>query len=224
MQNHNSESGYYRNQPNPGGCLSKLSMKMRKKMYLKLIEITGADSRMKILDVGVTNDRRIESNFLEKLYPYKENITTTGIEDASFIQKECRGVKFIQADGMNLPFGNRSFDLVTCFAVIEHVGNNTKQKQLINELCRVGKSCIITTPNRWYPIEVHTMMPFIHWLPPECFRKILRVTGQVFYSKEKNLSLLDAKTLKRMIPERMKVNEHHHRLMGIVSNLFFHLK
>jgi 2-polyprenyl-3-methyl-5-hydroxy-6-metoxy-1,4-benzoquinol methylase len=216
-----SKSSYYAEQPNPGNLLSKLSLKVRERMFATLMEITGADSRTKVLDVGVTNDERIESNFLERLYPYPENITAVGLEDASFLESKYPGVRYLQADALNLSFADKTFDLVTSFAVIEHVGCRDDQQRFVQELCRVGKSCVITTPNRWYPMEVHTMSPLIHWLPPGAFRTILRTLGKEFYAQEKNLNLLDAKTLRRMFPKNMKITEHHNRLLGIVSNLFF---
>ena len=38
--------------------------------------------------------------------------------------------------------------------------------QLIAECSRVAKRMVfLTTPNRWFPIEVHTALPLIHWLP-----------------------------------------------------------
>jgi 2-polyprenyl-3-methyl-5-hydroxy-6-metoxy-1,4-benzoquinol methylase len=222
MTEHTSESGYYDNQPNPGGLVSSLSFRVRKRMFAAMMSITGADERTAILDVGVTNDTRQESNFLEKLYPYSEKITAVGMEDASFLQEQHPGVTYVRADGTNLPFRDKSFDLVTGFAVIEHVGSRPNQRRFVRELCRVGRSCIITTPNRGYPMEVHTMMPFLHWLPPETHRKALRLLGKAFYAREENLNLLDAVTLRGMFPESMTVSEHHHRLLGVVSNLFFY--
>jgi len=222
MKRQNPESSYYKHQPNPGNFVSRLSHEVRQNMFKTLMEITKANSQTKVLDVGVTNDTREESNFLEKLYPYPENITAIGLEDASFLEKEFQGLKYIQANGMHLPFADKSFDLVTSFAVIEHVGCRENQKKYMLELCRVGKRCLVTTPNRWYPAEVHTMMPLIHWFPPEIFRKILRKIGKNFYSEEENLNLLDAKSLKYMFPEDMNVTAHHYRLLGMVSNLFFY--
>ncbi len=37
---------------------------------------------------------------------------------------------------------------------------------LLAECCRVAhRAAFVTTPNRWFPIEVHTRIPFVHWLP-----------------------------------------------------------
>ena len=35
------------------------------------------------------------------------------------------------------------------------------------------KIFFITTPNRFYPIEFHTKLPLIHWLPKRIHRFIL---------------------------------------------------
>lgn len=217
-----SESGYYENQPNPGNLVSRLALSVRLKMYDKLIKVAKPTSTTKILDIGVTNDKREESNFLEKLYPHKENITAVGLEDALFLQNEYPGLKYVKANGCDLPFEDRSYDLVTSFAVVEHVGTRSNQRKFVQELARVGKSVIISTPNRWYPMEVHTMMPLAHWLPSGQFRKILKMVGKEFYAQEENLNLLEAKSLRSMFPPEMKVTPLHHRLLGVISNLYFY--
>jgi hypothetical protein len=35
----------------------------------------------------------------------------------------------------------------------------------VGELCRVAPQVFLSTPNRWFPLETHTLLPFIHWLP-----------------------------------------------------------
>ena len=219
-----SESGYYANQPNPAGFVSNLSFRVRRQMLAALLEITGATAETTILDVGATTDRRRESNFLEKLYPWPASITAVGLEDASFLEGLRPGIRYVQANGMELPFADGSFDLVTAFAVIEHVGSRENQRRFVHELCRVGKSCVVTTPNRRHPMEVHTMLPFLHWLPPETHRRLLRLLGKDFYSREENLNLLDAESLRGMFPASVEANARHHRLLGMVSNLFFYAR
>ena len=49
--------------------------------------------------------------------------------------------------------------------MIEHVGGRDRQRQLVSEAIRVGRRVFITTPNRRFPIEVHTRLPLVHWLP-----------------------------------------------------------
>lgn len=70
---------------------------------------------------------------------------------------------YVRADALNLPFRDGAFDLVVSNAVIEHVGNETEQQVFVAEHLRVGRAWVITTPNRWFPIEAHTRAAFRHW-------------------------------------------------------------
>ena len=85
------------------------------------------------------------------------NLVASGIE-----RKSSYWENWIQADGKNLPFAMRSFDLVFSNAVIEHVGDERDQIKFLNEIDRVGKNWIVTTPNRFFPIESHTQKLIFH--------------------------------------------------------------
>ena len=58
-----------------------------------------------------------------------------------------------------------ALDVVFSNAVIEHVGGREEQRRFVAEALRVGRRAFVTTPNRWFPIEVHTRLPLVHWLP-----------------------------------------------------------
>ncbi|MFP5269677.1 MAG: methyltransferase domain-containing protein [Coleofasciculus sp.] len=218
-----SKSGYYEYQPKLGGLVSEISWYVRKKIFKSLMNTAYPTSETTVLDVGVTCDKRQESNFFEKLYPYPNQITAVGIEDASFLEQDYPGLKFIEADALRLPFPDKSFDLVVSFAVIEHIGSRERQRAFVQELCRVGRSCYITTPNRWYPIEFHTALPLIHWLPPSWFRSILQLIGKDFWTQEENLNLLCERDMLRFFPKNSKINKMHFRLLGLRSNLVFYI-
>lgn len=71
----------------------------------------------------------------------------------------------VVADARHMPFADRSVDFALANAVIEHVGDEVDQIQFIAEQSRVARSWVITTPNRWYPVESHTAVILKHWLP-----------------------------------------------------------
>ncbi|MBD1856051.1 MULTISPECIES: class I SAM-dependent methyltransferase [Leptolyngbya] len=208
--------------PKLGGFATQLSWYARQQMFKTLMQVAPISSKTRVLDVGVTSDQRLDCNFFEKLYPYPENITAVGTEDASFLEQEHPGLTFVRTDGSGLPFPDRSFDVVVTFAVIEHVGNAQQQKAFIRELCRVGKTCFITTPNRWFPIEFHTSLPLLHWLPPSWFRAILNLMGKSFWASEANLNLLTERDVLKLFPADSKVQTKHFKLWGMRSNLVFY--
>jgi hypothetical protein len=69
------------------------------------------------------------------------------------------------ADARDMPFPDRYADCALANAIIEHVGDEADQRRMIDEMTRVARCWVITTPNRWYPVEAHTSAVFSHWSP-----------------------------------------------------------
>lgn len=55
------------------------------------------------------------------------------------------------------------FDLVVCNSVLEHVGAWSKMVDAAHELVRVGKHGWVQVPAFEFPLEVHHLIPFVHW-------------------------------------------------------------
>lgn len=199
--------------------VERISTRVRGKIFESFKRLVPPTRELKVLDVGVTCDRRADSNFFELHYPYKDRITAVGLENAAFLEEIYPGLTYVKADALDLPFEDDSFDVVVSWAVIEHVGSRERQRRFINELSRVGKKIFVTTPNRWYPVEFHTVLPFMHWLPPNQFRSVLKALKKDYFADEANLNLLDEKEFFALAPQGMKVQEAHARLLGPVSNL-----
>jgi len=108
-----------------------------------------------------------------------------------------RGYSAVAADGCRLPFPDQSFDIVFCNAVIEHV-TPEMQRQMAEEIRRVGRSWFVTTPNFWYPIEMHNKLPLIHFLPTSLRLLIQRKLKT--WPPEEPLSLLSARNLAALFP------------------------
>jgi hypothetical protein len=47
------------------------------------------------------------------------------------------------------------------------------------------KAFFLTNPNRWCPVEVHTALPPLHWLPKAAYRSLLAM--RVFRPRKLNL-------------------------------------
>lgn len=72
---------------------------------------------------------------------------------------------FQVADGCDMPFEDDYVDFALANAIIEHVGDEQRQRALVSEATRVARCWVITTPNKWFPIESHTSSLFVHWFP-----------------------------------------------------------
>lgn len=217
--NQNGIDYFFREHP-LRGCASKISLHMRRKMFDLFIKELKPDLSVRIVDVGVTPDESLpESNFLEKWYPYPHKLVATSIEDVSHLTKNHKKIFFVQTEKLFLPFADKTFDIVFCAAVLEHVGCTEKQKRFISELLRVGKTFFLLTPNRFFPIEFHTLLPLIHWFPQKYHQFFLRKMKLDFWAETGNLNLVSAGTLKQLFPLGIQVNIKRIRLMGMVSNL-----
>ena len=69
-----------------------------------------------------------------------------------------------------LPWADGAFDLVLAVGVVEHLPARNRRAQ-VDEYYRVlapdGHIAILDTPNRWFPLETHSVgLPLVQWLPP----------------------------------------------------------
>ena len=175
-----------------GSLPVRLAARQRRLMYAAFIRHFAPGPRDTVLDVGATSERSYDaSNYLEAWYPHKAQVTACGVDDASFLEVEYPGMRFVRADGRDLPFPDASFDFVHSSAVLEHVGSRREQAEFIGELRRVARRGVfLTTPNRWFPVEFHSVLPLVHWLPARWFRFVLRALGHAELAQEAHLNLL----------------------------------
>ena len=122
-------------------------------------------------------------------------------------------------DGRGLPFADREFDLALSFAVLEHVGGRDRQRHFLAELARVSAAFIVYTPYRFFPVEMHTLLPLTHWLPPRAHRALWRRLGLRFWADERNLNLLSLRTLRPILPSFGHSRVRLLRTFGLPSNV-----
>lgn len=86
--------------------------------------------------------------------------------DSRMFQPETAFFTNIRADGCDLAaFETGHFDIAHSNSVIEHVGDWSRMAAFAREQMRVGRACFAQTPNFWFPIEPHYVLPIVHWLP-----------------------------------------------------------
>jgi SAM-dependent methyltransferase len=149
-----------------------VSLRSRRRKLALFLETMRPSAETSVVDVGVDDsgfgDRRgacSTLNFFEELYPWPERITAVGMTEGRRFSERYPAIPYVQADALELPFADREFDLYFSNAVLEHVGPREAQRRFVAEALRVAPRVFVTTPNRWFPIELHTRAPLVHWLP-----------------------------------------------------------
>lgn len=183
------------------------------------MEIMRPGPEDRILDVGVIDTAWRASNFLEVAYPWRHRITAVSLEEMSHFPAAFPEVPVVIADGRDLPFDDDEFDIGFSNAVVEHVGSRADQARFIAELVRTCRRVWISTPNARFPIDPHTLLPFVHWLPRRVRDPLLRWIGQGRWADEAMLNPLSARDLLDLFPATDRPQLVRQRMAGLTSVL-----
>jgi SAM-dependent methyltransferase len=197
-----------------------VSLRSRKRKLRLFLDELRPTPETTVLDVGADELGFGEGegchtlNFFEELYPWPERITALGLHDGAGFSRNYPGVRYVQGDAGALPFEDGEFDIVFSNAVIEHVGDRERQRRFVFEALRVGRQVFITTPNRLFPVEVHTRLPLVHWLPDRAAPRVYRALGK---SEGAELHLLSHRSLRSLFPGRVRIVNLGLTLVAIVD-------
>jgi len=152
--------------------------KYRKKIHNIFLNSFNLNATTQILDVGTTELEKDHDNYLIHNYEYKNSLTCFSNQNLEKIKNIYPEINILYGDGRKMQIRNNSYDIVFSNATMEHVGSFENQIKFLSELYRVSKKGVfVTTPNRFFPIEFHTLLPLIHILPKKIHRKILNISN-----------------------------------------------
>jgi SAM-dependent methyltransferase len=163
----------------PRRLATAVSRRSRAQKLALFVRVSAPSAATSVLDVGVEDGAQGDDavfatgNFIEHGWP-AGRLTAVGLHEGTAFRRAFPHVDYVRGDGRRLPFADASFDVVICNAVVEHLGDAPQQRRLVDECCRVGRTVFVTTPNRWCPVELHTLWPLVHWLPERIYRPVLR--------------------------------------------------
>ena len=140
----------------------------------------------------------------------------------------------LQEDG-SLPFDDGFFDIVFCSSVIEHVTlpknkiwnilsekkfkneSLRRQKEFAEEIRRVGKQYFVQTPYKYFPIESHTWLPLLGFLPRSLIVFTLRFTNLIWIKKTTpDWHLLSKSQMKYLFPDAQIIEE---KICGLTKSI-----
>jgi SAM-dependent methyltransferase len=111
---------------------------------------------------------------------------------------------FVQGDALAMPFSDGEFDVAYCNSLIEHLEPGDRAR-LAAELGRVAARFFVQTPNRWFPVEPHVLLPLFQFLPRPVRRRLWRfgASGEDFH----DIHLLGRAELARLFPGARIIRE-----------------
>ena len=188
-----------------------VSLRSRQRKLRLFLDEMRPTAETTVLDVGADEvsfgtaggqDGCATHNFFEELYPWPEQVTAVGLHEGTGFRERHPQIAYVQGDGCALSFPDRAFDITFSNAVIEHVGDLERQRAFVHEAVRVAGRVFLTTPNRWFPIEVHTRLPLVHWLPETAANRVYDLARKP-WAKENRL--LGAGQLRALFPVPVRI-------------------
>jgi 2-polyprenyl-3-methyl-5-hydroxy-6-metoxy-1,4-benzoquinol methylase len=102
-----------------------------------------------------------DARFVEIVRVKREELALKSVVDVRLLTQD---------ETCKLPWRDGAFDVVLVLGVVEHLPARTRRRQ-VDEYYRVlaphGHIAILDTPNRWFPLETHSIgLPLVQWMPP----------------------------------------------------------
>lgn len=188
----------------------------RKRRLRRFARLLGVDASTTVLDIG-------GSEYYWDWCVVRPRVTVVNLLQRDILPER---LPWVRADGRRLPFPDGAFDIVHCNSVIEHLPDEVSRELLAREVARVGRAYWVQTPNRWFPIEAHTLTPGLHFLPKRWQARLARnftVWGWLQRPSEEeargfveHLHLLTARDLRLLFPDAAIVRE---RVAGLTKSV-----
>ncbi|HEY5900338.1 MAG TPA: class I SAM-dependent methyltransferase [Burkholderiales bacterium] len=214
-------------------AISSAAREKRAQMFRQAFELTEST---RILDLGSETGANIHA--VLRGTPVKpQNVHICDIHEALIAEgAERYGFVPVHArDGQELPFDAQSFDIVYCSSVIEHVTlpkaevwressgrrfrakARERQMQFASEIRRLGRQYFVQTPYRHFPVESHSWLPFMGWLPRPALLPVLACTNKVWVKHTNpDWHLLDRGDIAELFPDARLLEE---KFAGLTKSL-----
>ena len=141
-----------------------------------IIKFAKLKKKLKLLDIGCGTGGATVAWSLKGL-------DCTGIdlikEDLNIAKLRAKAQeinpRFIKVSGTHLPFKQDTFDIIICDQVLEHTPNFKKTIKEIKRVAKKNAIIYIDMPNKFFPVEPHYKLFFIHWIPKKLQRIYLKL-------------------------------------------------
>jgi SAM-dependent methyltransferase len=172
---------------------SRRARRRRKQLFLRLMRPQAGD---RVVDVGCGEGG-------QSIIP--PGLEVCGVDNVDRPAYAQGSRTFLKADARALPFADDEFEIAFSNSVIEHIVDPADRARYAAEIRRVARRYFVQTPNRFFPVEPHSLLPLVHLLPPGLGRRLWRFG--VSTDPYQSARLLGAKELRRLFPDAAIVRE-----------------
>lgn len=213
-----------------------VSRSARQKRAQMFRDAFALDENTRILDLGSENGHHIHAVLRgtgvrsKNVYiaDINQDLVETGAKRFGF------NPVFVNESGP-LPFPDGFFDVVYCSSVIEHVtlpkervwreysgrkfrdAAKKRQKEFADEIRRLGRKYFVQTPYRHFPVESHSWLPGLGWLPRWLLLPALRFSNAVWVKKTNpDWYLMNRREMSELFPDAKILEE---KSLGLTKSL-----
>jgi SAM-dependent methyltransferase len=115
------------------------------------------------------------SGHIARYFAGRNDVTAADISDQRDAGQRNE-MRFVRVESGSLPFKDASFEIVLLNHVIAYVPDQEGLMVEVRRILRGGGVCYFALPNRNFPLEAHSKIPFIHYLPWPVFFAVLKRT------------------------------------------------
>jgi SAM-dependent methyltransferase len=178
---------------------SRRARRRRQELYRTVISPKPGE---RILDVGCGT---------EGLAGFEHDADITGLDAAD--RPGYPGSRFVRGDARALPFEADSFEIAYSNSLVEHLHPDDRPR-FAAEIRRVAGRYWVQTPNRYFPIEPHVLLPGFQFMPEGARKRLWRL-GMPRTPYEP-IELLGAAELRDLFPDAVILRE---RFAGMTKSL-----
>lgn len=175
------------------------SRRNRIRLFLKHFRI---ERTTKVLDLGGWNGSHINA-LLSGTEVDRANVYVADIDERAVLsaQRKYGFTPVVVPESGTLPFPDGFFDIVFCSSVLEHVtipksmvwdlasGKEftrqavAHQTDFAAEIRRLGRKYYVQVPYRGFPIETHSWLPLLSYLPRPLQMAVMRLSNKFWIKK-----------------------------------------
>jgi hypothetical protein len=150
-----------------------ISHRLRERRFRLFEQLVAPLPRpLRILDVGGTN-----TYWEQRGWAGRDDVSIT-LVNLEAEERLHENIHPTAGDATNLvDHADKTFDVAFSNSVIEHLYTFENQAAMAREMRRVAGAYWVQTPNFWFPIEPHFLVPAWHWLPESTRIAILQRRG-----------------------------------------------